>query len=170
MTKSCQINSLDNSVSSGFVSVFVSSIAGIQGLQSLSSVDCCVQRSTAGLSARRSHLWNRHPLISGERGPSFASATRFPLFGAVLSAIVDLIIVRIELRSKLVKGEVPVRSSIAQCRGDTRGDTSVGGPRSFRRPSNLRGLQYSRRGVAGENPHAWSSVPVRMQARARVLA
>ena len=170
LIKSCQINSLDDSVSSGFVSVFVFIHSSHQGLQSLSSVDCCVQRPTAGLSARRSHLWNCHPSISRERGPSFASATRFPLFGAVLSAIVDLIIVRIELRSELVEGDVPVRSSIAQRRGDTRGDTSVGGPRSFRRPSDLRGLQYLRRGVAGENPHARSSVPVRTRARARVLA
>ena len=140
------------------------------GLQSLSLVDCCVQRPTTGLLAWQSHLWNCHPLISGEKGLLFVSATCFLLFEAILSAIVDLIIVRIELWSKLVEGDVPVRSNIAQHRGNTRGSTSVRGPRSLQRPSDLQGLQYLSRGITGKNLHAWSSVPVQVQVHTHVLA
>ena len=111
-----------------------------QGLQSLSLVDCCVQRPTAGLSTQQSHLWNRHPSISGERGPSFASATHFLLFGAILSAIVIFIIMKIDLQIEKDKEDVLVHSNIAQCRGNTRDNTLVKGPRSLQRLSNLQGL------------------------------
>ena len=164
LLKSCQINSLDNSKVVGLCFAFISSKTVDQGLQSFSFVDYCVQKPTADLSAQWSHFWNRHPLISGERGLSFVSAACFPLFGAVLSTIVNLIIVRINLQSKLVKEDMLVCLSITQYRGDTRGGMSVGGPRSLQRPLDLQEPQYLRRGVAGENPHARSSVPVQMQA------
>ena len=77
-----------------------------------------------------------------------------------LSAIVDFTILRIDLRTGSDEGGMPERSNIAPHRGDTRSGTLVRGPRSLRRPSDLRGLQYSRKGVASENPHARSSVPV----------
>ena len=90
----------------------------------------------------------------------FVSAARFLFFGAILSVIVNFTIVKIDLQIGLVEGDVLVHSNIAQHRGNTRGSMSVGGPRSLQRLLDLQGLQYLSRGIAGENLHVWSLVPV----------
>ena len=64
--KSCQINSLDNSIVVKLSFVFVFVQTSVRGSRVCLWLIVLCQRPTTGLLVQFSHLWNCHPLFSGE--------------------------------------------------------------------------------------------------------